>query len=122
MTLEEIAEQIGMTFEDDEDGGAWLDPEDWTAFHGISPDGDCLRNHLLTGDRSLRIAAKVLRVDGRSYEIASTSVPDSAIYIAVIDRTSGRRCDFYSQYPDEPTAILAAAEALPSPITKETKP
>jgi hypothetical protein len=51
--LHKVAERIGIEWVDDDWGGAWWDQHDETSRYGIHEAK--LREHLLTGDRPLRI-------------------------------------------------------------------
>jgi hypothetical protein len=110
MTLAEIAERIGMTC--DPKTKNWSDP----GSIGRPMKNRLLRNHLLTGDRPWRIAANVLRAASYDYELSGGG-GEQAVFILLGCRWLGLIYKGY--HPDEPTAILAAAEALPSP-NKET--
>ncbi len=96
------------------------------------PEADCyktretLRAHLLAGAQPLRIAAKVLRAEPYTYEI---TIDGPEVHVVVLEWKYGTNIlaveswhRVVSAYAiDEATAILAAAEALPSPTTtKET--
>jgi hypothetical protein len=113
MTLDEIARRIGMQPWYDQSGGEatiheWIDPHSTTANRPIPHSR--LRIYLLTGDRPLRIAAKVLRAPGFCYDLDSLN---DVLGIRVF--RSGEGCVYVNySHPDEATAILAAAEALPS--------
>jgi hypothetical protein len=108
MTLDEIARRIGMEPADDgvrigpppTDYGFWFDGDRFVRY---------LRAHLLTGDRPLRILAALgLCVAPRSL------APGWMSWNGATDEVTP---PYYGNLPAE--AILAAAEALPSPTTTE---
>jgi hypothetical protein len=58
--LHKVAERIGIEWVDDDWGGAWWDQHDETSRYGIHEAK--LREHLLTGDRPLRIMEAIANI------------------------------------------------------------
>jgi hypothetical protein len=111
VTLEEIARRLEMQPWYVTGGEAaiheWIDPHSTTANRPIPHSR--LRIYLLTGDRPLRIAAKVLRADPFDYDLVSRG---DVVSIQAYEHG----IEFYSEpHADEATAYLAAAEAMPTP-------